>query len=69
MELPKGRAVSASPWDMIANVAVLGVRVDVSRNCGDGLDFVSGEPHRDVVVADAIRALSTEARVGKTMAL
>lgn len=60
-ELPKGQAVAATPWDVITRYCALGVRVDVSRH-GDGLGFVSGEPSADALrVADAIRALDTEA--------
>jgi hypothetical protein len=60
-ELPKGQAVSASPWQIVMQFAALGVHVDTSGH-GDGLGFLAGEPHRDaLIVADAIRALDTEA--------
>lgn len=66
-ELPKGQAISASPWDMITRFCALGVRVDTSGH-GDGLGFLGGEPHPDaLIVADAIRALDTGVRVGKTI--
>lgn len=61
-ELPKGQAVSASPWQIVMQYAALGVRVDTSGH-GDGLGFLAGEPNADaLIVADAIRALDTEAR-------
>jgi hypothetical protein len=66
-ELPKGQAISASPWDMITRFCALGVRVDVSGH-GDGLGFLGGEPHPDaIIVADAIRALDTASSVGETV--
>ncbi len=59
-ELPKGQAVSASPWDLITRYCALGVRVDVSAH---GLGFVAGEPHADaLIVAEAIQSLETSAR-------
>ncbi|WP_022722961.1 hypothetical protein [Rhodopseudomonas sp. B29] len=62
-ELPKGRAVSASPWDLLMQHCALGVRVDTSFQPGEGLGFVGGDPHPDaLIVAAAVRALDTEAR-------
>ena len=62
-ELPKGQAVAASPWDMIIQFGALGVRVQTSGYGGGGLGFTPGAPHEDaIIVADAIRALGTEAR-------
>ena len=61
-ELPKGQAVSATPWQIVTQYCALGVRVDVS-GYGDGLGFVAGDPHPDaLIVAEAIRALDTAAR-------
>ncbi|WP_315728795.1 hypothetical protein [Bradyrhizobium sp. SZCCHNS2015] len=53
-ELPKGRPVSASPWDLVAQVARLGVRVQTSGPV-DGFGFVPGSPHEDaLVISEAI---------------
>lgn len=61
-ELPKGQAVSASPWQVISQYCALGTRVDVSGH-GDGLGFLGGEPHPDaLIVGAAIRALDQFAR-------
>jgi hypothetical protein len=47
---------------LLTRYCALGVRVDVSAH-GDGLGFVFGEPDTDAIaVAEAIRALDTEAR-------
>lgn len=63
-ELPKGRPVSASPWDVITSYAALGMRVDVSHGGGDGLGFVPGTPHPDAeVVAAALRGLPAESKL------
>lgn len=48
-ELPKGRPVSASPWDVMVSYSRLGVRVDVS-GYGDGLGIVPGTPHPDAEI-------------------
>lgn len=62
-ELPKGRAVSTSAWDLISSYAALGTRVDTSRGSGDGLGFVAGEPHADAgVIAYAIEMLPSASR-------
>jgi hypothetical protein len=61
-ELPKGRAVSASPWDVITQFGTLGTVVQTG-GYGDGFGFVSGEPHGDaLIVAQAVRGLDQEAR-------
>jgi hypothetical protein len=65
-QLPKGRAVSASPWDIITSFATLGTRVDVSRGSYDGLGFVPGTPHADAeVVAAALRDFPAETRLSE----
>ncbi len=51
-ELPKGRPVSSSAWDLIAQFAQLGVRVQTSGPA-DGLGFVPGAPHEDAVLVAA----------------
>lgn len=57
-ELPKGRAVSASPWDVITQFGTLGTVVQTG-GYGDGFGFVSGEPHDDaLIVAQAVRELA-----------
>ena len=57
-ELPKGRPVSASTWDVMVSYSRLGARVDVSRGAGDGLGMVPGTPHPDAeIIAHAIAAL------------
>jgi hypothetical protein len=58
-ELPKGRPVSASPWDSLMRHGTLGVRIQSSSHGGgDGLGFVFGAPHADAVkVAAAVRDL------------
>lgn len=59
-EMPKGRPVSASPWDYITQFGQLGARIDVSRRVGDydGFGFVPGAPHEDAErVVAAIRDL------------
>jgi hypothetical protein len=62
-ELPKGRPVSASPWDIISNFGALGTRVDTG-GYRDGLGFVFGEPDADAqAIAEAIRALPGETRL------
>jgi hypothetical protein len=62
-ELPKGQAVSSSPWDLITRFGQLGVTVQSSGYGGDGFGFVPGAPHADaLIVADAISALATDAR-------
>jgi len=48
-ELPKGRPVSASPWDVLFSYSRLGTRIDVSGG-GDGLGMVPGTPHPDAEV-------------------
>jgi hypothetical protein len=61
-ELPKGRAVSSAPWDLITRFGQLGVTVQTSGH-SDGFGFVPGAPHADaLIVADAISALDTVAR-------
>jgi hypothetical protein len=63
-ELPKGQAVAASPWDMIIQFATLGVRAQTSGYGGDRFGFTPGAPHEDaIVVADAMRALKTDAAI------
>jgi hypothetical protein len=60
-ELPKGRAVSASSWDLIMRFATLGVRID-SGGFRDGLGYVPGSPHEDAEkIASAIALLDTRA--------
>lgn len=60
-ELPKGRAVSASSWDLIMRFATLGVRID-SGGFRDGLGYVPGSPHEDAEkIAAAIALLDTRA--------
>ena len=62
-ELPKGQAVSASPWDMLSQYAQLGCRVQTGGYAGDGLGFTPGAPHEDaLIVADAIGRLDTAGR-------
>jgi hypothetical protein len=57
-ELPKGKAVSASAWDLLTQYGLLGTRVDVSRGSYDGMGFVPGSPHEDALaVAAAIQRL------------
>lgn len=61
-ELPRGRPVDASPWELIMRYGALGMRVDTSGPIGD-YGFVPGEPHPDaVVIGAAIDALDQEAR-------
>lgn len=62
-EMPKGRPVSISAWDMIRQIGTLGVRVQTSGPV-DGFGFVPGAPHEDaVIVAEAVRALPNAARL------
>lgn len=62
-ELPKGKPVSASAWDMIESYGQLGARIQTSGHGHDGLGFVPGAPHEDaLIVADAVAAISDEAR-------
>lgn len=62
-ELPKGKPVTASAWDMIESYGQLGARIQTSGHGHDGLGFVPGAPHEDaLIVADAIAAISDEAR-------
>jgi hypothetical protein len=61
-ELPKGRAVTATPWDVITQFGALGTVVQTS-GYGDGFGFVSGDPHDDaLIVAEAVRSLDRDAR-------
>ena len=61
-ELPRGRPVDASPWELIMRYGALGVRVDTSGPIGD-YGFVPGDPHPDAIVIGAeIDALDQEAR-------
>ena len=65
-ELPKGRPVAASQWDVITSFATLGTRVDVSRGSHDGLGFVPGTPHADAdTVAAVLRDLPAETRLSE----
>lgn len=60
-ELPRGRPVDASPWELIMRYGALGMRVDTSGPIGD-YGFVPGEPHPDaVVIGAAIDALDQQA--------
>lgn len=62
-ELPKGRPVSVSAWDLVARHAMLGVRIDGGGPV-DPLGFVPGAPHEDaLVVADAIKSLDDDFRL------
>jgi hypothetical protein len=61
-ELPKGRRVEANAWDIVAQYAALGTRVDVSRHGGFGL--VPGDPDDDALaVAAAIKRLDRAATI------
>ena len=61
-ELPKGRAVSTSAWELLTRYGQLGTRVD-GGGWRDDLGYVPGDPHPDaILIADAIRAMNTEAR-------
>jgi hypothetical protein len=63
-ELPKGRPVSISPWQIIQSYSALGTRVDVSLGPSDGLGMVAGTPHPDAeAVAVALDALPAETRL------
>lgn len=63
-ELPKGRAVSASAWDLITQFGQLGTMIDTSRGGGDGYGFVPGAPHEDALtVAAAIERIADDARL------
>ena len=68
-ELPKGRPVSASPWDAITNFASLGVRVDTG-GWRDGLGFVHGAPDPDAEKAGAaVAALARDHKLGEARVL
>lgn len=45
-EMPKGRPVSMSAWDMLVSYSRLGARIQTSGS-GDGLGIVPGAPHPD----------------------
>lgn len=61
-ELPKGRAVTSNPWDIITQFGVLGTVVQTG-GYGDGMGLVPGEPHDDaLIVAQAVRELAQVAR-------
>jgi hypothetical protein len=61
-ELPKGRAVSTSAWELLTRYGQLGTRVD-GGGWRDDLGYVPGEPHADAVTIGAmLRSMQTEAR-------
>lgn len=61
-ELPKGRAVSSSPWELISRYAELGTIVQ-QGGWRDGLGYVPGAPHEDAErVGAAIRSIDSAAR-------
>ncbi|WP_316179663.1 MULTISPECIES: hypothetical protein [unclassified Bradyrhizobium] len=61
-ELPKRRAVTATPWDVITQYGILGTIVQTG-GYGDGFGFVPGEPRDDaLIVAQSVRELAQEAR-------
>jgi hypothetical protein len=63
-ELPKGRTVSASAWDLITQFGQLGTLIDTTRGGSDGFGFVPGAPHEDAIkVAAAIERVADEARL------
>lgn len=63
-EMPKGRPVSASPWDLLISYSRLGARVQTSAGAGDGLGFVPGTPHPDAaIVGRALAELPGEVRL------
>ncbi|MEX0751741.1 MAG: hypothetical protein WD073_02300, partial [Xanthobacteraceae bacterium] len=65
-ELPKGKPVSASAWDSIAQFGALGARVQTSGYGHDGLGFVPGTPHEDAEkVALAVRQLDRTTRLSE----
>ncbi|MBR2117684.1 MAG: hypothetical protein IJ935_03225 [Afipia sp.] len=62
-ELPKGKPVTASAWDVVMSYGQLGARIQTSGHGYDGFGFVPGAPHEDaVIVADAVGKISDEAR-------
>lgn len=62
-ELPKGRATTTTPWELVMRFGMLGVRVDTSGPA-DGFGFVPGAPHEDAVtICAAVRALDASARM------
>lgn len=65
-ELPKGRPVSMSAWEIVQSYGRLGARIDVSGHGGvDQFGFVPGAPHEDALtVSRAIGGLSTCAQLG-----
>jgi hypothetical protein len=56
----------SSPWEIIADYARLGRRIDLAPKYGArGGDVVPGDTHPDAhVIADAIRVLPTVTRLG-----
>lgn len=58
-ELPKGRPVSVSSWELVMSYGALGARVQTSGpTSSDAFGFVPGAPHEDAErVAGAIRNL------------
>lgn len=62
-ELPKGKPVTASAWDVVMSFGMLGARIQTSGFYDSGFGFVPGAPHEDaVIVGDAIAALGDVAR-------
>jgi hypothetical protein len=61
-ELPKGRAVSTSAWDLLTRFGALGTNVD-GGGWRDDLGYVPGDPHPDAeTIGAAIRSLKSDAR-------